>query len=49
MIEPLLAEGVIVRPMAGFGLPDCVRVSVGTARENRRFVEALCTVTGAGR
>jgi histidinol-phosphate aminotransferase len=47
--DPLLAEGVIVRPMAGFGLPDCVRVSVGTARENRRFVEALCTVTGAGR
>jgi histidinol-phosphate aminotransferase len=38
---PLLREGVIVRPMAGFGLPDCIRVTVGLPEENERFVKAL--------
>lgn len=42
--DALLREGVIVRPMAGFGLPDVVRVTVGTAEENARFVKALQTV-----
>ena len=39
--ERLLQEGVIVRPMAGFGLPDCVRISVGLPEENERLVKAL--------
>ena len=39
--EPLLREGVIVRPMAGFGLPEHVRVTVGLPEENERFVKAL--------
>jgi histidinol-phosphate aminotransferase len=39
--ESLLQEGVIVRPLAGFGLPDHVRISVGLPEENERFVKAL--------
>ncbi len=39
--EKLLREGVIVRPMNGYGLPRHVRVSVGLPEENRRLVAAL--------
>jgi histidinol-phosphate aminotransferase len=39
--EKLLREGVIVRPMNGYGLPHHVRVSVGLMDENRRMVAAL--------
>lgn len=42
----LLREGVIVRPLAGYGLPDHLRVTVGTEAENRRFLAALDAVTG---
>jgi histidinol-phosphate aminotransferase len=37
----LLREGVIVRPMGGFGLPQHVRVTIGTRAENERLVAAL--------
>ena len=37
----LLRRGVIVRPVAGYGLPEHLRVSVGTAEENTRFLTAL--------
>jgi histidinol-phosphate aminotransferase len=30
-----------VRPVAGYGLPEHLRVSIGTQAENRRFLEAL--------
>jgi histidinol-phosphate aminotransferase len=33
--------GVIVRPMGGYQLPEWVRVSIGTPKENRRCLEAL--------
>ena len=39
--ERLLREGVIVRPMNGYGLPRHVRASVGLREENRRLVAAL--------
>jgi histidinol-phosphate aminotransferase len=39
--ERLLRRAVIVRPMGGYEFPEHVRVTVGTAEENRRFVEAL--------
>ncbi len=39
--DALLREGVIVRPIAGYGLPRHVRVTVGTAEENARFLAAL--------
>jgi histidinol-phosphate aminotransferase len=44
--ERLLREGVIVRPMAGFGLPDHIRITIGTAEENERLVKALERVVG---
>lgn len=37
----LLQQGVVVRPMAGYGLPDCLRITVGNADENRRLFAAL--------
>lgn len=39
--EALLARGVIVRPVAGYGMPRHLRVSVGLPEQNARFIEAL--------
>ena len=39
----LLAQGVIVRPVANYGLPEFLRVTVGLAAENRRFLDATAT------
>jgi histidinol-phosphate aminotransferase len=39
--EQLLHEGVIVRPLAGFGMPEHVRISVGLPEENERLVKTL--------
>jgi histidinol-phosphate aminotransferase len=39
--DALLRQGVIVRPLASYGLPDWLRVTVGTPAENARFLEAL--------
>ncbi len=33
--------GVITRPMAGYGLPEWIRISIGTPPENQRSLEAL--------
>ncbi|MCC6223219.1 MAG: histidinol-phosphate transaminase [Thermoleophilia bacterium] len=41
LFEALLAEGVIVRPLGGFGAPGAIRVSVGTDEENGIFLAAL--------
>ena len=41
LFEGLLAEGVIVRPLKAFGLPNCVRISTGTDVDNRMCVEAV--------
>jgi histidinol-phosphate aminotransferase len=37
----LLERGVILRPMAGYGLPDCLRITIGNRDENRRLLAAL--------
>ena len=37
----LLAAGVIVRPIAGYGLPEHLRVTVGLPAQNERFLSAL--------
>jgi histidinol-phosphate aminotransferase len=39
--DALLAKGVIVRSMHGFGLGEYIRVTVGLPEENRRFIEAF--------
>jgi histidinol-phosphate aminotransferase len=38
--------GVIVRPMGGYQLPEWIRISIGTPKENQRCLEALKTVLG---
>lgn len=42
----LLEQGVIVRPVANYGLPEWLRVSVGLAGENERFLSALRAALG---
>lgn len=46
--QALLQEGVIVRPVAGYGMPTFLRVSIGTKEENSRFLEALAKVLARG-
>ncbi len=46
VFEELQRLGVIVRPMGGYLLPEWVRISIGTARENARCLEALKAVLG---
>lgn len=46
--EGLLREGVIVRPVAGYGMPNHLRVSIGLSAENDRFLEALNKVLARG-
>jgi len=45
--QALLQEGVIVRPVAPYQMPNHLRVSIGTMEENRRFIEALEKVLSA--
>ena len=42
--QALLERGVIVRPIAGYGLPNFLRISIGTEAENARLLEALAQV-----
>lgn len=39
--QRLLKQGVIVRPIGGYGMPDWLRVTIGTEPENARFLDAL--------
>lgn len=39
--EKLLQQGVIVRPVAGYGLPTHLRISIGLEHENQRCLQAL--------
>jgi len=37
----LMRQGIIVRPLKSFGLPQCIRISTGTDEDNQRCVEAI--------
>lgn len=39
--QQLLGQGVIVRPIGGYGMPRHLRVSIGLPEENRRLLDAL--------
>jgi histidinol-phosphate aminotransferase len=41
IFEELLAQGVVVRPLAAFGLPHCLRISTGLDDDNRLCIDAL--------
>lgn len=47
--EALLRQGVIVRPLAGFGAPQAVRVTVGTSDEHRFLARALAQMRTTAR
>ena len=42
----LMKRGVIIRDMAAYGLPEWIRVSVGTMPQNERFIAELKALTG---
>ncbi len=42
----LLRAGVIVRPIANYGMPNHLRVSIGTESENSRFIDELAKIMG---
>ena len=41
LFQRLLKRGVIVRPIASYGMPDYLRVSIGLEAENERFLDSL--------
>ena len=47
VFEKLLRRKIIVRPLKGYGLPEWVRISVGTMKENKKLIAALNEVLGA--
>jgi len=47
VFQKLLRKGVIVRPLAGYAMPDHLRVTIGLPSENARFLGALNQVLKA--
>lgn len=47
VFRDMLRQGVIVRAMSGYKLPDWVRISIGTAAQNERCLEVLDAVLAA--
>ncbi len=47
LFQALLKRGIIIRDMDAYGLPEWVRVSVGTMEQNRRFISELPAVLPA--
>ncbi|WP_353231776.1 histidinol-phosphate transaminase [Pseudomonas helleri] len=46
--QGLLREGVIVRPVANYGMPNHLRITIGLPAENTRLLEALAKVLARG-
>jgi histidinol-phosphate aminotransferase len=47
VFDQLLRRKIIVRPLKGYGLPEWVRISVGTMEQNRELIGALKDVMRA--
>ena len=41
LVQYLLENGIIVRDLIGFGLPNCIRISIGTKEENKIFINKV--------
>jgi len=41
LYEKLLQQGVIVRPVANYAMPEYLRITIGTQQQNERFIETL--------
>jgi histidinol-phosphate aminotransferase len=46
VFRKLLAKKIIVRPIKNYGLPEWIRISVGTMEQNKRCVAAMKDVLG---
>ena len=44
----LNSRGIIVRPVGGYGLPDCLRITIGSEDQNRAVIDALSEFAAAG-
>ena len=42
--QGLLQRGIITRPMAGYQLPEWLRISIGTESENTSCIQSLCEI-----
>ncbi|MFT5096122.1 MULTISPECIES: histidinol-phosphate transaminase [Psychrobacter] len=42
--QALLEQGVIVRPLVGYGLPTWLRITVGVAEDNMRLIDTLRSI-----
>ncbi len=47
VFEGLLRQGIITRPVDNYGLPECLRITIGTPEQMRRLDQALATVLTA--
>ena len=45
----LKSRGIIMRRVVGYGLPNCLRMTIGTEADNRAVVAALAEFVKAGR
>tara|TARA_X000001036_G_C20633984_1_gene788313 strand:- start:270 stop:1361 length:1092 start_codon:yes stop_codon:yes gene_type:complete len=41
LVQYLLENGIIVRDLIGFGLPHCIRITIGTKDENKIFINKV--------
>lgn len=41
LYQKLLQQGVIVRPVANYDMPEYLRITIGTQQQNERFIETL--------
>ena len=46
IFQALLQRGIIVRPVANYGLPDHLRITIGTTAENTALAHALREIVG---
>lgn len=42
--QALLEQGVIVRPLGAYGLPNWLRITVGVAEDNLRLIDTLRSI-----
>ena len=41
LYHKLLQQGVIVRPVSNYDMPEYLRITIGTQQQNERFIETL--------
>jgi histidinol-phosphate aminotransferase len=48
LYQKLLEQGVIVRPISLYDMPNHLRISIGLPEENQRFLDVLAELLGYG-